>query len=146
MTLMSIIISALLALVFSVLLFYGFRRRIPDITNGLLFLFIIIFMFTWAVGAWLTPVGPSAWGVSWLGYLLIAVLVMLLLAAILPPAEPGSPTIPEPGSEEEREVKEETKLMTRTFGIFFWILVIALFAFAIFGLSSSGLAGLGGQG
>lgn len=62
MILSSILVSAACALLFSLLLVYGLRRKVPGPLNGTLFLFLILFMFTWAIGSWLVPVGPVHWG------------------------------------------------------------------------------------
>ncbi len=53
---------------------------------GLLFgFFILIFLITWAGGIWITPFGPLMWGVPWLSFLLIGILIAVLLAALMPP-------------------------------------------------------------
>jgi len=131
MILASILISVLFALVFSALLVYGFGRRVPGPLNGVLFLFLIIFMFTWAVGSWVVPIGPVHWGVSWLGYLLIAILIMLLLGALLPPRRPRTRIIAKSDVDEEVKNKQVSSAIEITFGIFFWIMIIALFILAM---------------
>ena len=131
MVLASILLSALFALVFSALLIYGFGRRVPGPLNGMLFLFLIIFMFTWSVGSWVVPVGPVHWGVSWLGYLLIAVLIMLLLGALLPPRRPRTRVIPKSEVDEAVRNRQVSTAVEVTFGIFFWVMIIALFILAM---------------
>ena len=58
-------------------------RRGPWASSPLFFL--LIFLAAWAGGVWITPVGPSVWGLYWLPFLVVAVLFALLLAAVTPP-------------------------------------------------------------
>jgi len=131
MILSSILVSAVCALLFSLLLVYGLRRRVPGPLNGILFLFLIIFMFTWAVGSWLVPVGPVHWGISWLGYLLVAVVVSLLLATLLPPFRPRSRIIPKAEVDETVRNREFSRTLEVTFGILFWVMILVLFILAM---------------
>ena len=128
----SIIISILFALVFAVLLAFPFRRRVAGPFNGMLFLFFIIFLFTWSIGSWMEPVGPMLGGVSWLGYLLVAVLVMLLLGAMLPPSPGRSRIIRKSEIDENVKEREISQAVSVTIGIFFWIMVLILFGLGIY--------------
>jgi len=132
MNLMSLLISIVLALIFSSLLVFGFNRRIAGPMSGLLFIFLIIFLFTWGIGAWLTPVGLFHFGVYWLVYLFIAVLIMLLLGIMLPPAKPPrNRMIKKTELDDKVKEKKVAEAITITFGAFFWLLLIILFALAI---------------
>jgi len=128
---MSLLISIILALIFSSLLVFGFNRRVAGPVSGMLFIFLIIFMFTWAIGGWLTPVGPVNWGVYWLGYLFMAVLIMLLLGLMLPPIKPRSRMIKKSELDEQVKERKVNEAFTATFGVFFWLLLLILFALAI---------------
>ena len=122
----SLIASILLALVFALLLSFGFRRRGPGPYGGFVFLFIIIFMFTWAIGSLLAPLGPLYFGVSWLGYFLVAVMVMLLLGALIPRDRPG-PRIISKSEVDERARQEKYPTATQiSVGIFFWLMIFGL--------------------
>lgn len=129
---MPILISIVLALIFASLLVYGFNRRVGGPLRGMLFFFLIIFLFTWGIGSWLTPVGPAHFGVYWLGYMFIAVLIMLLLGLMLPPAKPRSRIIRKTELDEKMKERKVTDAITITFGAFFWLLLIILFALAIY--------------
>jgi len=131
MILSSILVSAFCALLFSLLLVYGLRRRVPGPLKGILFLFLIIFMFTWAVGSWLVPVGPVYWGISWLGYLLVAIVVSLLLATLLPTFRPRSRIIPKAEVDETVKNRELSRALEVTFGILFWVMILVLFILAM---------------
>ena len=52
--------------------------------SSLLWFFVFFFFATWAIGAWAQPVGPQTWGVNWLGFLIIAIFVGLLISAATP--------------------------------------------------------------
>ncbi|MFO7790583.1 MAG: hypothetical protein R6V32_08420 [Bacteroidales bacterium] len=124
-----IIISCVFAIVFAILLPALFRRDGPGPFRGMVFYFLIIFLFTWAIGSWVTPVGPVAFNTSWLGYLIIAFFIMILIGVLVPPR--SNKAIP---NESE---KVPTHKYTRdnntgiTFGVFFWALIIILLAAGI---------------
>lgn len=69
--------------------FVGWRRSYrpgdKELATGLLFFFTVLFLATWAGGLWLAPFGPTIWGVSWVGFLIVGLVVALLLAAVAPP-------------------------------------------------------------
>lgn len=78
-------------------------------------LFILLFLVTWAGGIWVAPLGPPIGRVYWVPFMLIAILVAILIAAVLPPG------VHTQAEAHEREVEIEAGL-----GVFFWVLVIAL--------------------
>lgn len=127
MTLISIVLSVVFALLFSAILVYGFSRRAAGPFDGMLFLFLVIFMFTWGLGSWMTPIGPVVGGVSWLGYLVIAIVMMLLIGAMLPPSRPRGSR----AADRAAEGDEPARAVGITFGFFFWFMLITLFVIAI---------------
>ena len=115
-----LLIAALLTAVFAA----GFRRREWDV--GLLYFFLILFLATWAGGLWVGAYGPLLWGVPWMTFLLVGVLLALLLTALIPPrrrrpfaereAEPQRPPRP-----------DETDVDTLvSVDVLFWILTVGL--------------------
>ena len=83
------------------------------------------------------PIGPVNWGVPWLSYLLIAFFVTLLIGALIPSSRPRPPIITK--TELDEEISEQGTSATAvgiTFGLFFWLLIIALLAIALFRLFS----------
>jgi len=127
MTVISIVLSVVFALLFAAILVYGFSRRTAGPFDGMLFLFLVIFMFTWGLGSWMTPIGPVVGGVSWLSYLVIAIVVMLLIGAMLPPSRPRR----RGAAERVAEGDEAARAVGITFGFFFWFMLITLFVIAI---------------
>ena len=120
----SVIIALVLGLLFASLLTYVFKRKGPGPANGILFTFFIIFLFTWVIGLYLEPFGPVNWGVSWVGYLVTAFLIMLLLGAILPPIRPRERAVL------ESQAMEQPTPAEVTISIFFWILIVGLLVLA----------------
>ncbi|HVS11531.1 MAG TPA: hypothetical protein VMS76_16805 [Planctomycetota bacterium] len=109
----------------------GWRRgryREGDAAAAILFFFLILFLASWTGGIWLAPFGPLAWGVPWLSFLLVALVVALILAAV-PPYRGGRrravPATSPPAAEEAGEA------IAAGLGIFFWALLVTL-AIAIF--------------
>jgi hypothetical protein len=113
------IIGFLLVVLFSAF----FRDRLPW---GSFWLFLlIVFLGTWAVGAWITPFGPTLFDVAWLPFLLIGLFITILLFAAIP-APPEPRTI-----EQARETQEERSALAGL-TIFFWItLVFAIVAIVL---------------
>lgn len=88
----------------------------------LLFFVPLLILLIWAGGAWLTPVGPPVAGVYWVGFLLPALFLLLLLFALsTPSAPPRREGEVMPGNAEE-EAAAGTAV---AFSIFFWILLVA---------------------
>lgn len=90
--------------------------------SALLFFVLIVWIATWAVGGWVTPVGPLVWGAPVVTFLLLAIVFALVLAAAAP-ARPrrrytaGVPPAPADRAEESAALG---------YGIFFWILFSVL--------------------
>jgi len=106
----------LVALAVSLIFAYGFRRR--GLWPGFLLFFLIVFLFTWAGGVWVTPFGPEYAGVHWLPFLLVALIIAFLIAAAIPPS------YTRPRTSESRDLREaRAREVSRFLGIFFWLLV-----------------------
>ncbi|MBU1370707.1 MAG: hypothetical protein KJ578_00305 [Bacteroidetes bacterium] len=128
----ALIISFGFALLFALLLTYGFRRKGPGPADGLVFFLLIIFMFSWAIGGWIAPFGPVYWGIPWMGYLFLAFSVTLLLGMLLPPSKPPYKTNEKPATDYDLFEKNAAKYpIGITFGIFFWVTMIVLLAMGI---------------
>lgn len=63
---------------------FGFALGTRGPWNSFFWFFFVIFLFSWGGGVWLTPFGPTGWGVSWLPFLFTGFLITLLLLAATP--------------------------------------------------------------
>jgi hypothetical protein len=63
---------------------FGFALNTRGPWNSFLWFFVIIFMFSWGGGVWITPFGPTGWGVAWLPFLFVGIFISLLLSAATP--------------------------------------------------------------
>ena len=119
------LLVAFLVALFSSLLLIPFRR--PRSTQakastavGVLFLFFILFLGTWAGGLWITPFGSSWLGVYWMPFVVAGLFVALLLAA----TDRSSRRSYERKKTDPDHV--EHAALATTFGLLFWILIMAL--------------------
>ncbi|MFP4016245.1 MAG: hypothetical protein ACLFUI_04355 [Halanaerobiales bacterium] len=105
--LFAIVIALLLAGLFGIGLRHGDR--------DFLWFFLIMILFIWAGGVWITPVGPLLWGVPWLSFLLVGLFFMLLFVAVIP-------------ENRYRRKRSETAEREAVFivDIFFWVMIIGL--------------------
>jgi hypothetical protein len=110
------------ALILSVIFALGSRKRAAWRTLSLTF--AIIFLASWAGGAWMSPFGPPLWGVTWLPFVAVGLLIALLLAAAAPPRGRRT-TVELVGPEEKKRQREEETLFTAA-GIFLWIFLAAV--------------------
>lgn len=105
---------------------------------NMLWFFVVLFLGTLAIGVWANPIGPRAWDVPWLGFLVIAAFVGLLIAAATPdyrhgrrhtkemPLRRDTAYEPDPNSErpDPEEAEREAVGAAAAVSIFFWIFVI----------------------
>jgi hypothetical protein len=104
-----------------------------------LWFFLLLFVGTFVLGSWAQPVGPRAWGVPWVNFLIAAIFLSLLVAALTPdyrhgyrhvkglPLERDTGVPPERESEVSSVEGREAVEAATAVGVFFWIfLVVAL--------------------
>ena len=119
------IIAALIIAVLLTSIFAGGCRRCGP-GEGALFFFIIVFLAAWAGGLWITPFGPAFFGFYWIPFMFFALIVALLLAGLSEPAVKRNSTR---AIEQIRAQQEAVKSV----GVFFWVLIIILVLWIIFG-------------
>ncbi len=124
-----LLVAVLVALFFSLLLIPFRRPRSAQAKAstavGVLFLFFILFLGTWAGGLWIAPFGSAWLGVYWMPFVVAGLFVALLMAV----TDQSSRRRYE-RDETDPDHVEHAALVT-AFGMLFWILVMAL-ALAIF--------------
>jgi hypothetical protein len=108
------LIALLVALLLTTIFAIFHRQKAGSL---LLLFFAVVFLASWAGGAWLQPERITAGGMAWFVYLLVGLLVALLLWAIIPPVHFQSRRAKRKESETEPLV---------IFNLFFWALLIAL--------------------
>lgn len=86
-------------------------------------LWLVLFLGAWALGVWIEPFGPALWGVTWLPFFLVLVVLALLLAAV--PVGVGR------SAQQPDEPKREAAVETLALGFVFWLL-LAVFLLMIF--------------
>src|SRR5262245_3189180 len=89
--------------------------RVPP-GKSLWSVFVLLALGIWAGGLWVAPTGPVHFGINWLPYLLIAILLGVLVAALSHRGVPQS-------HREEMAFEREVDV---GLGLFFWVLVVAL--------------------
>jgi hypothetical protein len=76
--------------------------------------FVVFFFVIWAGGVWMAPIGPRHFGVVWLPFALVAIMLSILVVALMP-HRAGTAQI----AETEREIQSGL-------GLFFFVLVAGL--------------------
>ena len=91
------------------------------------------FLATWAGGIWLHPIGRALWGVHWMAFLFVGLVIALLLAATVPSKqEQSSVELVDPQKE-----RADRRAALGALGVFFWVLIIALIVAIIARYASS---------
>lgn len=116
------LLGAFLVAVLVVWLF-TFALRRPGPWGAGAWFFVVVFLGTWAVAAWMEPVGPVWWGVAWLPMLVVALGIGLLLAA----ATPAGPVT----RADATEARESETAAVAVVGAFLWIFLLAVLIAAI---------------
>lgn len=134
MFLTHLLVAFFVALFLSLLLIPVRRPRTAQAKTstavGVLFLFFILFLGTWAGGLWITPFGSPWLGVYWMPFLVAGLFVALLVAA----TDQSSRRSYE-RKETEPDHVEHAALAT-AFGLLFWILIMALAIAIVAGYSA----------
>lgn len=122
MILLHLLFAVFFAALIGGLLVGAFRARTP--WAGFAIFFLVLVLATWAGGVWMTPMGGALWGVHWFPFLLTAIIVALLLAAATTAqGEPADTTVE---FVDEAKMERERRATAAAFGVFFWVLLLAL--------------------
>jgi hypothetical protein len=123
-----LIVAFFIALIISVILggLLGWERPDrPGIGSALVFLFLILFLATWAGGVWITPFGPAAWGVFWLPFLVVGIIIAFLIVALVPTRRPRTR---QEAAQQAEEESENASMLGGLFWFFIILLIIAIIA------------------
>jgi hypothetical protein len=121
---LELIIALGVALILSAMFAWATQRA--GRRTGLIWIFLLMFFATWAGGAWLKPFGPTLWGVHWLSFLTIGIIVALVLAVLTPQRGPRGRHETLDMLERIEQEKELEKIAYITLSVFFWILLAVL--------------------
>jgi hypothetical protein len=115
MLLLDLMVALAVALLVTAIFAAGLRGR--SVWPNWLVFFGLVLLAAWAGGVWIRPVGPPAWGVYWVPFLLVGLVIALLLAVTLEPerAQRRRAAAAEPGG------KSST-----VFSVLMWVLTIGL--------------------
>jgi hypothetical protein len=117
MLLTDLMLALVIATILVVVLGVGLRRQ--PFGAVLAAMFVMLFLATWAGGAWLVPVGPRIAGSYALSFLIVGLLTALLLTAFIPRH------LPRTRGEALRQ--EDARREVAAFvNVFFWIVVAIL--------------------
>lgn len=124
-----ITIAILVALLFTLPIVWllGWRRpgAAPEesiVLSGM-FMFLLVFLATWALSGWLTPWGPEVEGVPWLLAMIVAAFVALIVLVASP-----SPTY-----SSTSDSSANIDRAAEGIGLMFWILIVLLLIVAVVG-------------
>ena len=121
-------VALIMAVGIGLLFYYGFRVTGPW---GSLWAFLAILVLAGiAAEAWINPIGPYVFGVSWLGAFLFILIFALLIGAATPPRRSAEEIPPGTGAEEVRRTRPGALAL----GTFFWFLLLILLLAVIGGL------------
>ena len=114
------IIAFLLAVFFAAILGWERPGR-SGVGPALLFLFLLLFLTTWAVGSWVQPFGPTFWGAYWVPFLIVGLIFALFIVALIPPRRSARrPTI----TQHQQTEKSDQTDAGYALGGFFWLLIV----------------------
>lgn len=119
-------VALLVALALGGLFVWGTRKEGRD---GLLWLFLLILLGTWAGGIWLRPFGPVLLGVHWLTFIAAGAIVVLLLTVTGPREARRRPQGRHDTLDMLEQIEEEKarrRVTYVTVGVVFWFLVAVL--------------------
>lgn len=125
MSILGIILILLGALLVGGLFYFAFKTTGPW---GTFWSFLVVITLAGlAADAWITPVGPVAWGIAWIPTLFVMFLIALLLVAATPVIK------------KERESGNSPKVSDKlnakaALGGFFWLLLLFLLGIIFWGV------------
>ncbi len=120
----ALVLGVLVAFLLVALL--GWRAPGSDAAGaGLLFVFLVVLLGAWGAALWMPAYGPVLAGGYWVAPLAIGLILALLLVAAGPPPPRRRPEIVEGTPEGEAAAT--------AFGVFFWILLLAMALIIILG-------------
>jgi hypothetical protein len=116
------IVALILSTLFVLTTEKGIRKKNP------IWLFLFIFLITWAGGIWMIPIGPILYGVRWLPFVLVGLIAVLLFVALSHNRLPKDRLETLEMLDRIEQGKEIEQVTYITLSLFFWVLVMGLIA------------------
>jgi hypothetical protein len=114
-----LLVEVMTALAVAILLTAILAATLPvrRLWRGWLLFFGVVLLSAWAGGVWLPPVGPSVFGIAWMPFLFVGLVIGLLLA----------PSTRRRARAAQERVRGEAKVpVETTFSVLIWVLMIGL--------------------
>jgi hypothetical protein len=124
MVLLELFAALTVAFILSALFVLASWKR--GLRRGLFWLFLILFLATWAGGVWIKPFGPVLWGIHWLPFLAVGAVVALILAVAQSRRKPHGRQETIEMLERMKQEREVEEIVWVTLNIFFWVLLLTL--------------------
>ncbi len=129
MTFFEVFFVVIGAILIGTIFYYVFKTSGPW---GTLWSFLLILILAGiAASGWLEPTGPVYRDVSWVPVLFVVLIFALILAAATPVYESPEVTMTEEVPEAPPTSQDRAAV---ALGVFFWILLVALFVAALWGI------------
>ena len=126
MVILELLFASIVALILSPLLMLIWGREASR--TGFFWIFLTIFLGSWAGGVWVRPFGPPLWDIHWFPFLSSGLIVALIFAIFAPQRPPKSRKETVKMLERIRQEKELKKATYITLSSFFWVLLFILIA------------------
>jgi hypothetical protein len=96
--------------------------------NSFFWFFFVIFLVSWGGGVWLTPFGPTGWGVSWMPFLVTGFFITLLLLAATPRStrDRGATRGSASDATDLKELAAVEREAETGLNVLFWLLIVFL--------------------
>ena len=120
--------ESITALVIAGTLSYLFARNIRrrGRRTGFFWFFLMIFMVTWAGGAWLLPFGPMVIGIHWLPFALVGLIGALIVSLIAKRRYPVTRHETIDLLDAVRQEREREKITYLSLNVVFWLTLFLL--------------------
>lgn len=126
MIVLELLFAFIVALILSTLLMLIWGRE--STRTGFLWVFLIIFLGTWAGGVWVRPLGPLLLGIYWLPFLSSGLIVALIFAVSAPQRPPRKRHETLKMLDRIRREEGLRKATYITLSSFFWVLLFLMIA------------------
>lgn len=114
-----LLVEVMTALAVGILLTAILAATLPvrRLWRGWLLFFGVVLLAAWAGGVWLPPVGPSMFGIAWMPFLFVGLVIGLLLA----------PSVRRGARAAGQQARGDEKVaMETSFSVLIWVLMIGL--------------------